>query len=269
MREITRKYGKTFLVIMAALVALAAVSIRFGFTNAVPTKNVLNKRLPDTILWAWERPEDLSFLNPGDKIGVAYLAKTLSLRKETVAIRPRFQPVKFPSGATLIAVVRIESDDAADLSQEQRVRVASEISELAHQKNITAVQIDFDAKQSERNFYRNIIFDLRRDWPSNIGLSITALASWCISDTWIKDLPVDEAVPMTFRMGADNNQVRMHLKSGGDFNIELCRDSIGISTDETIDNLPTGRRVYIFNPRSWNQQSVNKALSIASGDQSQ
>ena len=107
------------------------------------------------------------------------------------------------------------------------------------------------------------IFDLRRNWPPDVGLSITALASWCISDTWIKDLPIDEAVPMLFRMGADNNQIRLHLKSGGDFNLDLCRNSIGISTDEAIDDLPIGRRIYIFNTQSWTQQSVNKALTTA------
>jgi len=123
--------------------------------------------------------------------------------------------------------------------------------------------IDFDAKQSERIFYRDLILDLRRNWPGDVGLSITALASWCISDTWIKDLPIDEAVPMLFRMGADNNQIRMHMKSGGDFNLDLCRNSVGISTDELIDDLPVGRRIYIFNTQSWNQQSVNKALMTA------
>jgi len=162
-----------------------------------------------------------------------------------------------------MAVVRIESDGTAELSLEQRTRTVAEISELSHQKNIVGVQIDFDAKQSERVFYRDLILDLRRNWPADVGLSITALASWCISDTWIKDLPVDEAVPMLFRMGADNNQIRMHLKSGGDFNLDLCRNSIGISTDELIDDLPIGRRIYIFNTQSWTQQSVNKALTTA------
>ncbi|HET6861920.1 MAG TPA: hypothetical protein VFH91_02705, partial [Pyrinomonadaceae bacterium] len=33
-------------------------------------------RVPQTVVWAWERPEDLKFIDPA-KIGVAYLAKTI------------------------------------------------------------------------------------------------------------------------------------------------------------------------------------------------
>jgi hypothetical protein len=266
MREVTRKYGAQFLAISVGLVVLITLTIRFGFTNPIRTQTTVIRPLPETILWAWERPEDLSFLNAkknASQIGIAYLAKTLTLKGNAVVVRPRFQPVKFPEAATLISVIRIESDGSPDFSAEQRTKTVAEISDIAHQKNIAAVQIDFDAKQSERDFYRNLLIDLRRDWPAQVGLSITALASWCISDTWIKDLPIDEAVPMLFRMGADNNQIRMHLKSGGDFNLDICRLSIGISTDETIGDLPADRRIYIFNPRSWNEQSVNKALMTA------
>ena len=266
MREIARKYGRQFLAITAAIIVLTAISIKFGFTNTVRTKTVLDNRVPDMVLWAWERPEDFTFLNANSRIGIAYLAKTLSLKKDTVSVRARFQPLRFPEGTTLMPVVRIESENSPDLSAAQRAKVVSEISVLAHQKNISALQIDFDAKQTERDFYRNLILDLRHDWPADVGLSITALASWCISDTWIKDLPVDEAVPMLFRMGADNNQIRARLKSRDDFKLSICRNSIGISTDEKIDDLPTGRRVYVFNPRSWDQRSVSKALTIAAGD---
>ena len=35
------------------------------------------------ILWAWERPEDLSFINP-EKVGVAFLAKTIYLRASRI-----------------------------------------------------------------------------------------------------------------------------------------------------------------------------------------
>lgn len=37
-----------------------------------------NKDLPPVILWAWERPEDLEFLN-SQRFGVAFLAQTLTL----------------------------------------------------------------------------------------------------------------------------------------------------------------------------------------------
>src|SRR5882724_3846007 len=214
MREISRKYRPQLLAITAGLIILTVVAIKFGFSKTIRirTYTVFVKQLPDTVFWSWEHPEDLSFLkanNSASKIGIAYLAKTLLLKDDNVSVRPRLQPLAFPEGATLIAVVRIETDRSGvpDLSTSQRATVAAQISDLARQKNVAAVQIDFDAKQSERTFYRNLIVDLRHDWPDRTGLSITALASWCISDTWIKDLPIDDAVPMLFRMGADNSQI--------------------------------------------------------------
>jgi hypothetical protein len=225
------------------------------------------EQLPPIMLWAWERPEDLRYIDP-HQAGIAYLAKTLLLRNNTVVVRPRRQPLKFPEDALLIAVVRIESDrrDPPGLSVEQRAQSVSEIVRLARGNSVAAVQIDFDAKQSERGFYHDLITELRPQLPDGVGLSITALASWCISDDWIRDLPVDEAVPMLFRMGKDRDKVHRHLQAGGDFGPELCRRSFGISTDEPLEALPEGRRVYIFNPHSWTREAARKITGRVAPD---
>jgi hypothetical protein len=90
-------------------------------------------------------------------------------------------------------------------------------------------------------------------------ISITALASWCMDDGWISGLPVDEAVPMLFRMGVDHGNVVAFLGHNSEFNTALCRQSLGISTDEPLSNLPKGKRVYVFTDRSWNESSVDAA----------
>ena len=59
------------------------------------------------MLWAWERPEDLRFIDT-DRVGVAFLAATAILRGDTVVPRPRMQPLQVPPGTTLKAVVRVE-----------------------------------------------------------------------------------------------------------------------------------------------------------------
>jgi hypothetical protein len=217
--------------------------------------------LPRVILWAWERPEDLSFTDPRE-VGVAFLARTLYLRGEKVAARPRFQPLSVAPETSLIAVVRIESDRAAPpaLSARQRASTVSAIAEVARGQAVVAVQIDFDARQSERAFYRDLLFDLRAELPASVKLSITALASWCVHDGWLADLPIDEAVPMLFRMGVDHEQVTRYLKVGGDFRPAPCRYSLGISTDEPPPAMPSGRRVYVFNPRRWSQESVGEIV---------
>src|SRR5439155_3985440 len=65
---------------------------------------------------------------------------------------------------------------------------------LLEKKN--TLEIDFDARASEREFYRAILLDLRRVLPASMPLSITALASLCECDGWISGIPVTEAVPM-------------------------------------------------------------------------
>jgi hypothetical protein len=66
---------------------------------------------------------------------------------------------------------------------------------------------------------------------------------------------------MLFRMGPDARHVRVGLQQGRDFALPLCRHSLGLSTDEPFAWRPAGRRVYLFNPRGWNDASALGALS--------
>jgi hypothetical protein len=217
--------------------------------------------LPPIILWAWEQPQDLTFLDPAH-FGVAYLAKTCSLAGDEVGVRPRLQPLKVPDGTVVVAVVRIETDprDKPAYSDQQAERLISEITGAARARGVSGIQVDFDAKSSERVFYRNVLVHLKSSLPAREPVSITALASWCYQDDWISALPVDEAIPMLFRIGVDSGNVRRSLESRTDFKATLALHSVGISTDETLPWIPPGRRVYIFSPRPWTEQSVQKAL---------
>ncbi len=214
--------------------------------------------LPQIMLWAWERPEDLNFIDPRE-VGVAFLAGTFYLRGEKVVVRPRLQPLRVPDGTALMAVFRLETDqvEPPQLSADQQRQAVSAIIKLTRHLKVTALQIDFDAKASERTFYRNLLYDVRRQFPAPFGLSMTALASWCIHDNWLSDLPVDEAVPMLFRMGADHLQVLLHLRAGKDFSSALCRRSFGIATDEPLPQLLAGRRIYLFHPSPWLPQTAH------------
>ncbi len=214
------------------------------------------------MLWAWERPEDLNFIDPRE-VGVAFLAGTLYLRGEKVVVRPRLQPLRVPDNTALMAVVRLETDqvEPPQLSADQQRQVVSAIIKLTRLPQVATIQIDFDAKALERPFYRGLLSDLRHQFPAPFGLSMTALASWCIHDNWLADLPVDEAVPMLFRMGADHLQVLLHLRAGKDFSSALCRHSLGVATDEPLPNLPAGRRVYLFHPRPWSAQIAHDTIT--------
>ena len=213
--------------------------------------------LPPVILWAWERPENLTFLDP-QKIGVAFLAKTITLRDDKIAVRPRLQPLQLTRDTKLIAVVRIEIDRASppSLSSAQLQQTAHEISLLS---GVSVVQIDFDATVSERDFYRKLLQRVRQELSPSVRLSMTALASWCAGDNWIADLPVDEAVPMLFRMGVERRQFQRRIESGQPFEASICRNSAGVSTDEPV-TVPAVNRLYIFNPQPWTKDSFARAM---------
>ncbi|MFS8086170.1 MAG: hypothetical protein ACMG6H_11125 [Acidobacteriota bacterium] len=247
---------------------LLLASLALGFTRA---RSVINRRasavndrlnkMPSVILWAWERPTDLRFINPRET-GVAFLARTIRLRANQVTVRPRLQPLDLPEGASVIAVARVESDavNQPELTGQQRDGLAAAIVEMAKLPNVSQIQIDFDATVTERALYREVIVDVRRRLPKNVGFSITALASWCTHDDWLSDLPIDEAVPMLFRMGVDNKQISNRLDAGEDFIPALCRLSYGVSTDEPRPNLSKARRLYVFNPDPWTETSVRAIM---------
>lgn len=255
------------------------------------------RQLPSVYLWAWERPEDLRFLD-GKSIGVAFLAKTLFLRSRVedvgsdaasgVEVRPRMQPLWVAPGTPLVAVVRIETPQGAvaaplqessrgpELFSERRVaRATEEIANAARLPGVNAVQIDFDATVSERAFYRALLTETRKRIPSNTPLSITALASWCIGDHWLNQLPpgtIDEAVPMLFRMGPGSAEIVNFVRSGKEFPVAVCKNSIGVSTDEALSRailsreLPfardpgTPKRIYLFAPQGWDSVGTASLL---------
>ena len=234
--------------------------------SCLPKKQTRNRldenHFPRVVLWAWERPEDLKSADP-KRFAVAFLAQTLALKNDDVILNPRHQPLDVSPETKLMAVTRIESQKTtgqyASLSDAQRHKAVALILRTMQLPNVLAIQIDFDATSSERGFYRALLHDVRAKLPDNLTLSMTALASFCVGDRWLTDLPVDEAVPMIFRMGADDRTIKNFLSSGEDFREPLCQKSYGIAVDEPLDiHFKPGRRVYVFNHRSW------KASDIAS-----
>jgi Protein of unknown function (DUF3142) len=215
---------------------------------------------PRLTVWAWERREDLRTLDT-HTFALAYLDQTLTLGLNVTA-QPRRDPVAFPASATRIAVVRIEAPRTAALDAENRRQAVAALLTTAREPGIAALQIDFDATVSQRAFYRALLADLRRQMPPNLPLSITALVSWCSWDSWLRDLPVDEAVPMFFRMEPDH---RRAAPSADDFRIRepLCQSSAGISTTESWPSNLAGKRVYIFSDRGWHNEPARNSTDAS------
>ena len=104
--------------------------------------------------------------------------------------------------------------------------------------------------------------DLRPALPENIPLTMTSLASWCVGDAWFNDFPVDEAVPMAFEMGDDDERIKNFLREGNDWREPLCRGSYGISVDDPLDGgLKEGRRIYYFKNSAWDKRDLDQLRS--------
>lgn len=239
---------------MAARPVLAVTLALSLLASFDPPRAAPMARLPRLVLWAWERPVDLRGL-PLD-VGVAFLAQTISATARACLVLPRRQPLVVGPETPLVAVTRIETP-GGDAGAGQVADIARAIASTASLPRVAAVQVDFDATRSQRPMYRQLLHAIRRGLPRTTPLSMTALASWCMQDGWLDDLPIDEAVPMLFRMGPAERALGGN--DTGRLRAPACRGAIGTSLDEPLRG-PTGRRrVYVFNPQPWTAATVAAA----------
>jgi|SRR5450830_1301681 hypothetical protein len=237
-------------VILPALLPCALAADRMMPARANPRID-----LPQLMLWAWDRNDDLRFLDTSDT-GVAFLAATLTLHGNGVVLTPRHNRLALPDGIKRVAVIHVESDRAAPpvLSGEQMRRFVETLAAVSDEIPHHVLQVDYEAVASQRAFFIDAIAALRLRLPG-APISVTALASWCFNERWTARLDADEVVPMLFRMGYDGRRVRALFANRGDFRSPDCRSSLGVATDELPASLPPGRRVYVFSPRRWSPES--------------
>ena len=227
---------------------LAAVVLTSGGVSGDPTPAGARLQAQLT-LWAWERPEDLRFL-AGRPVRVAYLERTIQFDAGRMSIHYRQQPLRVSPDTPLMSVVRVETRGSAP-APSLADSTAALIVRAVHAPEVTALQIDFDARRSDRPFYGALLKSVRAALPREIPLSMTALASWCIDDPWIDERDVDEVVPMVFQMGPDAKRVLTRLDEEGHWPIDACNGAAGLATDERHHRRPPARSVYLFNPRAW------------------
>ena len=234
--------GRIFYSVVMRRLLASALLILLSRSDAVPPLIAGN-----LTLWAWERPDDLRWL-AGSGVGVALLERTVLIDDGRITVERRRQPLRVAPDSRLMAVVRSETDrHATDLSLVPRV--AAEIADAAQMPRATAVQIDFDARLSERPFYIALLRDVRRRVRPPLRVSMTALASWCTEDAWIEAGVVDEIVPMLFQMGPDARRIVTRLQEQQRWPVEACDSARGVSTDEPWTRLPPATTTYIWRDR--------------------
>lgn len=245
---------------LLSLIAATAAVAGLAPSYAAPRQRPELAALPQLVLWAWERPVDLRQL--GDDTAVAFLAQTFVIDDARVTFVPRRQPLKVSGRTPLIAVTRIETSPGAvtSLTADQIAALATRIADTASGRGVSAIQIDFDARVSERPVYAALLRQVRSGLDQRIPLTMTALASWCMDDNWLDGLPIDDAVPMLFRM--ESGPPPMGMRTEPRLRAGMCRGSIGTSLDEPLRFAARGRRVYVFNPNPWSDTSVAEARRL-------
>ncbi len=229
----------------AALLPLAAETPRAGTVSALHA-------LPPTMLWAWERPEDLRWLPPD--VGVAYVAMTVELAGDKFRLRRRAYPLQVRTDTAVVPMVHVDASwrQPPLLTVTQRDIIVDQVLAAARGSSSRVVQLDFEVRRSQRNFLHAVASEVRRRLPPDVALSATALASWCAGDYWIAQLAADEIVPMAFRMAGDDAAIRALLNDKGAFTRPRCRSALGMATDEAPIATTSARR-YFFSPRAWDQ----------------
>jgi len=233
---------------------------------------------PKVMLWSWQHNDDLSHLD-ATKVGVSILVGRLAVTGENIAFERNMCAVHLPPGIYREAAVRLEiKNPGLPKSQAAVEALAEKLSgkiveaTLTGSRRISAVQIDFDARGSERKFYALLLKKVRAKLPGSVNLSMTALASWCAGDNWISPahLPVDEVVPMLFSMGYGREQIYQNLKKPGAFSSKLMAGRLapGLSLQEPQPFELLGRRLskyghlYLFSSKGWNRSNYDRAIAL-------
>ena len=208
---------------------------------------------PRLVLWAWDRAEDLRFLKPGE-VEVAAWMRTVVLKKGQQNLFERTLPLYLPPGMRPLEVVRIESDGTVKPTYDDMRWSVARLGGPG-ERTRPPIQIDFDARASELDWYRDLLAGLKAD---GIDVSITALASWCIDEPWFaaQRSSIGEVVPMLYHMGPHASAYMRRIHKQGDL-AKPCRGTIGLSTDEIPAWRPPARTIYLFHTKRWTREAFD------------
>lgn len=207
---------------------------------------------PHFTVWAWEGRHDLRSLPEG--VDVALFAGEANVDGASFTFRRRAQPALLRPGTLALAVIRVETHGRG-LSNELIPTLADTIVERATAFGAPGLQLDFDARVSERESALALLRALRDRWGTN-RLSMTGLASWCTeAEPWVLRAPVDELVPQLFRLGADAKAFHASANAGA---MRRCGDAVGVSTDEAFGRVPGATRVFVFHPGPWRPELISE-----------
>jgi hypothetical protein len=206
----------------------------------------------DAIAWMWKDAPVPAF----SRAAVAVVDRHIWLIGDQVLVRPGARPRGLARGTSVIPVVHVELDvrhPPAGLRAATAV-VLDAMQSAARASSSGWVQLDLEARPSQRADYRELVRGVRAALPADMKLSVTALGWWCRSGAWLDGLAADEVVPMFFRMGRDSAVLREIVARQPATLHPLCRGgSAGFSRQEkfSADVAARYRRTYWFDETAW------------------
>jgi hypothetical protein len=192
----------------------------------------------------------------------AVLVESMVLRAAGIERGGRTRPLILPAGVRLLPVVHVEAaaDAPADLTPAQRDAVVAAVRRHAGTAAAGAglLQLDFEAPSRTRDSYLRLISAVREALPAGVRLSVTVLAHWCAQGDWLDHLPVDEVVPMLYRLGPHSDAWRRRFDQGDATLARRCRGpALGFVTNDPPPSnlLARTARPYWFDEAAWSNPS--------------
>jgi hypothetical protein len=138
---------------------------------------------PQTLLWMWDRPQ--LFSSPPAGVGIAYLHATVRLSGDQARTSWRQWPLRIAPGVMVVPVVHVTLDNLAPspVDEAQQQAIAAALEHAAAHSRSGWVQLDFEARRSQREAYAALLERLCARWwgrcTSAGGRTPRASASGC------------------------------------------------------------------------------------------
>jgi hypothetical protein len=233
----------------AVAAVLVKVSGAFAVAALIPS-NAAYAEAGD-IPWVWFSSD--APLQAGE---LAVLTESLAFPGDTIEVRRRMRALPVDASVKLTPTVHVH----LDLAHPQRLgprHVEAVMSAMREASRVTTsnwVQLDFEALDTQRSFYVDLIRAVRAGLPPSIKLSVTVRAGWCNDAALLDRLAADEIVPMFFRMGDQSSWYRDRLNAVPESLAGRCRGpAAGFAMQERMPKavLERYRRRYWFNYENW------------------
>lgn len=152
------------------------------------------------IFWVWH-DSDAPALLAGQELAV--LQQHFVFDKTGTHLRQRMKPLHLRPGTRVTPVVhaQLANGDLPLLGQPQAKTLLKAVLQASQKSSSGWVQFDFEAPRQQRTFYLELVQQMRAQLPAHIKLSVSALASWCFEDEFMRQIAADEVVPMLFALG--------------------------------------------------------------------